>query len=99
MDLQREWTPTSARTIIFDNFRSEKRFDRFPEAEAGFYNSVKIAIALFSTIVGSYPYSHIQNWLSTNSTMNGTGQGLRNRFSGRQAWKPEQHNNVGSVSL
>ena len=58
----------------------KKRFDRFPEAETGFYNSVKIAIALFSTIVGSYPYSHIQNWLSTNSTMNGTGQGLRNRF-------------------
>merc|ERR1711953_1430549 len=49
-----------------------RRFDRFPEAETGFYNSVKISIALFSTIVGSYPYSHIQNWLSTNSTMNGT---------------------------
>lgn len=54
----------------------EKRFDRFPEAEAGFHNSVKIAIALFSTIVGSYPHSYIQNWLSTNSTINGTGRGL-----------------------
>ena len=57
----------------------EKRFDRFPEAESGFYNSVKIAIALFSTIVGSYPHSYIQNWLSTNSTINGTGQGLLNK--------------------
>ena len=46
-------------TLILDGFSDrEKRFDRFPEAEAGFYNSVKIAIALFSTIVGSYPYSH-----------------------------------------
>jgi len=69
--------------LILDSFcqklsDQEKRFDRFPEAEAGFYNSVKIAIALFSTIVGSYPYSHIQNWLSTNSTINGTGQGFPN---------------------
>lgn len=56
-------------------FQSIKRFDRFPEAEARFYNSVKVAIALFSTIAGSYPHTYIQNWLSTNSTMNGTGKG------------------------
>ena len=62
----------------------EKRFEQFPAAEAGFYNSVKIAIALFSTIVGYYPHSHIQNWLSTNSTINGTGQGFSNKFTSKR---------------
>ena len=66
--------------LYFFDMNPEKRFDRFPEAEIRFYNSVKLAIALFSTIVGSYPHSYIQDWLSTNSTINGTGKVLADRM-------------------
>ena len=59
----------------------EKSFKYFPGAERGFYTSVKVAIAIFSTFFGYYPYTklyhiHFINLVESNSIINGTGRAL-----------------------
>ena len=60
----------------------EKSFKYFPGAERGFYTSVKVAIAIFSSFVGYYPHLYIQSWIITwhSTIINGTGRVLTDQL-------------------